>query len=193
MHIGLFFGSFNPIHIGHLIIANYIYEYSELDQIWFVVSPQNPLKKKQSLLEDHYRLEMVYLAIGKDPRFRVSDVEFRMPKPSYTCDTLAYLEEQFPMHTFALILGADNLSNFNKWKNSELLSGKYTRYIYPRYEDKTEKGKSEGNIIFIDAPRIEISSSFIRQAIAEGKNVQYFLPPKVYSYIDKMLFYRQKL
>lgn len=190
MHIGLFFGSFNPIHIGHLLIGNYMAEYTDLEQIWFVVSPHNPMKKKHTLLNDSYRLEMVHLAIGNDPRFRVSDIEFRMPKPSYTCDTLAYLEEKFPMHRFSLILGSDNLTGFNKWKNYELLISKYTRYIYPRHDEKEYDLNSEKNIKIVNAPRIEISSSFIRQAIAEGKNVEYFLPSKVYSYIDKMLLYR---
>ncbi len=190
MYIGLFFGSFNPIHIGHMIIANYMVEFTDLDQIWFIVSPQNPLKKKHRLLDDYERLEMACLAIGNDPRFRVSDIEFQMPKPSYTCDTLTYLEEKFPMHNFSMILGSDNLASFNKWKNFELLTEKYIRYIYPRYEEKSEILSSEKNIILVNAPRIEISSSFIRQAISEGKNVQYFLPPKVNAYIDKMLFYR---
>jgi len=190
MKIGLFFGSFNPIHIGHMAIANYMAEYTGLDQVWFVVSPHNPLKKKQTLLEDNFRLEMVHLAIGNDPRFRVSDIEFRMPKPSYTSDTLIYLEEKFPMHTFVLILGSDNLASFGKWKNHELLTEKYTRYVYPRHGESKKDLKDCKNVVIVDAPRIEISSSFIRQAIAEGKDVRYFLPPRVYDYIDKMLFYK---
>ena len=190
MKIGLFFGSFNPIHIGHLIIANYMAEYTDLNQIWFVVSPHNPLKKKHTLLDDNHRLEMAHLAVGNDPRFRVSDIEFRMPKPSYTSDTLTYLEEKFPMHTFVLILGSDNLKSFGKWKNYEMLTEKYQRYIYPRFGEKKEDLINQKNTIIVNAPRIEISSSFIREAIAGGKDVKYFLPPKVYVYIDKMLFYR---
>jgi len=190
MKIGLFFGSFNPVHIGHLAIANYMAEYTDLGQIWFVVSPHNPLKRKDTLLDDNFRLEMVDLAIGNDPRFRVSDIEFRMPKPSFTSDTLTYLEEKFPMHTFVLILGSDNLASFSKWKNHELLTEKYTRYIYPRHGETQKDFDQHKNIVLINAPKIEISSSFIRQAISEGKNMKYFLPPRVYEYIDRMLFYR---
>ncbi|MFW5820497.1 MAG: nicotinate (nicotinamide) nucleotide adenylyltransferase [Bacteroidota bacterium] len=188
--IGLFFGSFNPIHIGHMIIAEYIAEYSDIDELWFVVSPQNPLKRRQNLLDDYERLEMAHRAIGKDTRFRVTDIEFRMPKPSYTVDTLSYLSEKYPDYEFKMILGADNLVSFNKWKNREFLVEKYKRIVYPRHGVSEEEMKSHRNIEIVNAPRIEISSSFIRKAISEGKNVQYFLPQKVYEYIDEMNFYR---
>ncbi len=187
---GLFFGSFNPIHNGHMAIAEYIYEFTDLDQLWFVVSPQNPFKKKDTLLDDHHRLEMVYRAIGDDPRFRVSDIEFRMPKPSYTVDTLSYLSEKYPDREFSLIMGADNLRSFNKWKNCEILAEKYKRYVYPREgvpESEIEKHK---NIEFVHAPRIEISSSFIREAIAAGKTIRFFMPEAVYKYLDEMNFYK---
>ena len=190
MKIGVFFGSFNPIHIGHLMIAEYIYEYSKLQQVWFVVSPQNPFKKKHVLLDDHQRLEMVYRAIGDDNRFRVSDIEFRMPKPSYTVDTLTYLSEKYPNDEFAMIMGSDNLQNFHKWKNYNLLIEKYTRYIYPRYGDNELDNNTHANIIIINAPKIEISGSMIRDSISQGKELRYFLPEKVYKYIEEMNFYK---
>ena len=192
MKTGLFFGSFNPIHNGHLAIAEYIYEYTDLEQLWFVVSPQNPFKRKQTLLDDHHRLEMVYRAIGDDLRFRVSDIEFRMPKPSFTVDTLTWLSEKHPDDEFVMIMGADNLKSFNKWKNCELLVEKYTRYVYPRHGSDDAEILKHKNVVKVDAPKIEISSSFIRQAIAEGKKVRYFMPEKVYNYIDEMNFYRQQ-
>lgn len=188
--IGLFFGSFNPIHNGHLAIAEYIYEYSDIDELWFVVSPQNPLKRRHNLLDDHHRLEMVYLAIGDDPRFRVSDIEFHMPKPSYTIDTLSYLSDKYKNYTFKMIIGADNLVSFDKWKNYELLAEKYTRLVYPRHGVSEEEISKHKNIEIVDAPKIEISSSFIRKAISEGKKLSFFLPEKVFEYIDKMNFYR---
>ena len=188
--IGLFFGSFNPIHNGHMAVAEYIYEYSDIDQLWFVVSPQNPLKRQHSLLEDHHRLEMVYRAIGDDSRFRVSDIEFFMPKPSFTVDTLAYFSEKYPDYEFRMILGADNLISFDKWKNCELLVEKYKRMVYPRHGVTEEEMRKHRNIEIIEAPKIEISSSFIRKAIKEGKKVKYFLPQKVYEYIDQMNFYK---
>lgn len=189
--VGLFFGSYNPIHNGHMAIAEYIYEYSDLDQLWFVVSPQNPLKRRHNLLEDHHRLEMVHLAIGDDSRFRVSDIEFHMPKPSYTVDTLTYLTDKYPEYTFKIILGADNLLSFHKWKNCEMLVEKYTRLVYPRHGFSEDEIKLHKNIQLLEAPRIEISSSFIRKALGEGKTVRYFLPEKVYEYVDKMNFYRK--
>lgn len=192
MKIGLFFGTYNPIHIGHLAIANYMVEYTDMNQIWFVVSPHNPHKLKESLLEDNHRLEMVHLAIDNDYRFRICDVEFRMPKPSFTIDTMVYLGEKFPLHEFALILGSDNLESFQKWKNNELLIKKFKRYIYPRMGNEHEEILKHENIQLVNAPRMEISSSFIRNAISQGKDVRHFLPPKVYAYIDKMFFYRGK-
>ena len=196
--IGLYFGSFNPIHIGHLAIANYMIEFSpDLDHIWFVISPQNPLKKKSTLLANHHRLYLAELAIGNDPELEVSDIEFNLPRPSYTIDTLTYLEERYPTNRFALIMGADNLNTMNKWKNHDLLLEKYEIYIYPRPGYQTDKIAAEetltGNskIHIVDAPLIEISSSFIRTSINEGKNIRYFLPPKVYEYIREMHFYEK--
>ena len=186
---GLYFGSFNPIHIGHLAIAGYMLEFTDIDQLWFVVSPQNPLKQKKTLLADYHRLELVRLAIENDDRFRVSDIEFKMPIPSYTIDTLAYMEEKHPNHTFSLVMGADNLKYFRKWKHSNLIEEKYHRIIYPRPGIDKEEILSHENITLVDAPLMEISSSFIRESIKNGKNIRHFLPEKVYTYIKKMHFY----
>ncbi len=191
MQTGLFFGSFNPIHIGHLALAEYMIEFTGLEQVWFVVSPHNPLKSKDSLLADHHRLEMVHLAIDHDKRFRVSDIEFRMPQPSYTIDTLSYLEEKSPGNKYSLIIGADNLASFGKWKNADQIIRKYHRYVYPRFGTAAENFQSHENMTLVNAPKIEVSSSFIREAIREGKSVRYFLPEKVYQYIDQMNFYKK--
>jgi nicotinate-nucleotide adenylyltransferase len=190
MKTGLFFGSFNPVHMGHLMIANYMIEFTDLQQIWFVVSPQNPLKKRHSLLDDYERLIMLEQAIEGDPRFGICDVEFRMPKPSYTIDTLTYLSESHPKHEFVLIMGSDGLMTFTKWKNFKIIEENYQRYVYPRpgFEVKPEKHQ---NVILVHAPQIEISSTFIRHAIRDERNIQYFLPSKVYQYILKMHFYEQ--
>jgi nicotinate-nucleotide adenylyltransferase len=191
MHTGLFFGSFNPIHIGHLALAEYMIGYTSLENIWFVVSPHNPLKSKETLLEDHHRLEMVHLAADDDNRFRVSDIEFRMPQPSYTIDTLIYLKEKYPDYKFSLIMGADNLESFHKWKNSGKIIQDYHRFVYPRHGSNAENLKLHENITIVNAPRIEISSSFLRQSIRDGKSVRYFLPEKVFEYVDRMNFYRK--
>lgn len=188
---GLFFGSFNPVHIGHLAIANYMLEFSDLQQLWFVVSPQNPLKEKKTLLADYHRLELARLAVEDDERFDVSDIEFGMPKPSYTIDTLTYLEEKYPNREFVMIMGADGLKNFHRWKNADLLENKYHRLIYPRPGVDCEKIYDQKNITLMDAPLMEISSSFIRDAIMEGKNMRHFLPPKTYTYIREMHFYEK--
>jgi nicotinate-nucleotide adenylyltransferase len=195
MKTGLYFGSFNPVHIGHMAIANYIYEYSELEEIWFVVSPHNPLKKKSSLLADHHRLHLTELAIGDDHRFRVSDIEFKLPKPSYTIDTLTYLREKHTTHQFALIMGSDNLSTINKWKNAELLIESCKIYVYPRLNKGKEPGPvvksmlKSADIDIVEAPLIDISGTFIRSAIKEGKDIRHFLPPGIWQYIKDMHFY----
>ncbi len=196
--IGLYFGSFNPIHIGHLAIANYMIEFSpDLDHIWFVISPQNPLKKKSTLLANHHRLYLTELAIGNNPELEASDIEFYLPRPSYTINTLTYLEERYPTNRFALIMGADNLKTIKKWKNYDLLLEKYEIYVYPRLGYPTDKITDEENILknavihYVDAPLMEISSSFIRTSVKEGKNIRYFLPPKVYEYIRDMHFYEK--
>lgn len=188
-NVGLYFGSFNPIHIGHMAIANYIVEYSDIDELWFVISPHNPFKKKASLLNDQFRLDMVQAAIEGDARFRTCDVEFRMPQPSFTIDTLAYLQEKHPAKKLSIIMGSDGLPSFHKWKNADLIIEKHKRYVYPRHTEDIEEIKKHKNVEIVDAPRIEVSSSFVRQAIQQKKDVRYFLPPKVFEIIDSKGFY----
>ncbi|MFW5656433.1 MAG: nicotinate (nicotinamide) nucleotide adenylyltransferase [Bacteroidota bacterium] len=190
MKVGLYFGSFNPIHIGHLAIANYIVEYTEIEKLWFVISPHNPLKKKNTLLNDYDRFELVYRSIKDDARFEASDIEFRMPKPSYTIDTLAYLDEKQSGNEYCLIMGSDGLTTFNKWKNAEEIVKRYHRYVYPRPGTPKEEYNNHKNITVVDAPLMEISSSFIRAALAEGKDVQYFIPREAYQYIMQKGFYQ---
>lgn len=188
---GLFFGSFNPIHIGHMVIANYMIEFSDLAQLWFVVSPHNPLKEKKSLLKDYHRLEMVRLALEDDDRFRESDIEFHMPGPSYTIDTLTYLEEKNPGRKFLLIMGADGLKNFHKWKHADLIEQRYHRLIYPRPGADMTTVADKPNATVMDAPMMDISSSFIRSAIRQGKDVRYMVPSKAYRYMRDMHFYEK--
>lgn len=191
MKVGLFFGSFNPIHIGHLIIANYIIENSDLTQIWFVVTPQNPFKNKSTLLKDHHRLEMVNLAIEKYPHFRSSSVEFTLPKPSYTIDTLVVLKEKYPSYDFVLLMGEDNLNSFHKWKNYEQILKYHSLFVYPRMNSiQKEQTLVNPNIHKISAPIIEISSTLIRSMIKEHKNVRPMLPPEVFNYIDGSNLYK---
>ena len=191
MSTGLYFGSFNPIHIGHLAIANFMVEFSDLEQLWFVVSPQNPLKEKKSLLQDYHRLEMVRLAIEDDDRFKASDIEFKLPTPSYTIDTLTYLEEKHPGREFQLVMGGDGLRTFHKWKHADLIVQKYHRLIYPRPGTDQEAALQIPNATLVDAPRMGISSSFIRQAIKEGKDVRHLVPAKAYTYMREMHFYEK--
>ena len=187
---GLFFGSFNPIHTGHLMIASYMAEYTDLGQVWFVVSPHNPLKEKLTLLAGNHRLFMVNLAIEDDTRFKSSNIEFKLPRPSYTIDTLTYLSEKFPKREFVLIAGSDNLPSFHKWKNHEELLKQYRVYLYPRPGEVKSRFDHHPSITKVDAPLITISSSFIREGIHQGKNMRYFLPEKVWQYIQEMNFYR---
>lgn len=191
MKTGLYFGSFNPIHIGHLAIANYMIEFTDLEQLWFVVSPQNPLKQKHSLLQDYHRLEMTRLAIEDDERFRASDIEFKLPTPSYTIDTLAYLEEKYPGREFQLVMGADGLRTFHKWKHADLIVKKYHRLIYPRPGESLDAISELSNASLVEAPLMEISSSFIRKALHEGKDVRHLVPAKAYQYMREMHFYEK--
>ena len=188
MKVGLYFGTFNPIHIGHMAIANYMFEYTDINQLWFIVSPQNPFKKAKSLLKDYHRLEMVVRSIDDDERFKASDIEFKLPKPSYTIDTLTYLKDKHPQHEFCLIMGSDNLQSLKMWKNSEIIMNDFRLLVYPRPDYPIEE-KSE-NIHIVEAPLMQISSTFIRQAISEGKNINYFVPSKVWQYIQEMNFYK---
>jgi nicotinate-nucleotide adenylyltransferase len=191
MLTGLYFGSFNPIHIGHLAIANYMLEFGGLHEVWFVVSPQNPLKHKESLLSDYQRLELVNLALRDFSRFRASNIEFGLPQPSYTVDTLAYLDEKFPNREFALIIGEDNLSSFQKWKNHEWILENRKLLVYPRPNCPRSPFHNHRNVKLIDAPMLEISSSFIRQSIKEGKDIRFFLPEKTWEFISEMHFYKK--
>lgn len=193
MKIGLYFGTFNPIHIGHLIIANHMAEYSGLNQVWMVVTPHNPLKKKSTLLEDHHRLHMVRLATDFFEKIESSDVEFKLPQPNYTVHTLAYLKEKFPKNEFSLIMGEDNLSSLHKWKNYETILEHHKIYVYPRLiSSETESTfHNHPNVFRIDAPILELSSTFIRESIKKGKNVIPMLPHKVWEYIDHNLFYKK--
>ena len=190
---GLFFGTFNPIHIGHLVIANHLAEFSDLDQVWFVVTPRSPFKVKQSLLEDHHRFQMVYEAIKDYPRLQASDVEFKLPQPNYTIDTLTHLQERHGQaHQFALIMGEDNLRGFHKWKNHEAILEYYQLYVYPRISAQNiDKGLVDHPRIHrVAAPVMEISSTFIRKQHKAGKNIRPLLPEAVWKYMDEMNFYR---
>lgn len=191
MRTGLYFGTFNPIHIGHLIIAEYLVENTDLKEIWFVLSPSNPLKKKASLLPELNRLYMVNVAIEDDERFRSSDIEFKLPYPSYTATTLTYLQELYPKKEFAVIMGEDNLENIEKWKNYEFILENFPLYVYPRDGFDGGKFKNHPSVTFVDAPKMEISATMIRESIKAGKNVRYLLLPKVQHYIDDMNFYRK--
>ena len=192
MKIGLYFGTFNPIHVGHLTIANHLAEHSDLDQVWFVVTPLSPFKKKSSLLDNYQRLEIVHLATKDYDKLRPSDIEFGLKQPNYTIDTLTYLFEKFPDYEFALIMGEDNLKGFHKWKNFELILENHHLYVYPRIsEGKIEtQFDNHPKIHPIAAPIMEISSTFIRNEIKAGKNIKPMLPEHVWAYVDEMNFYR---
>jgi nicotinate-nucleotide adenylyltransferase len=187
---GLFFGSFNPIHLGHLMIASYLVEFTDLEQVWFIISPQNPLKEKSTLLPDVNRLYMVNVAVEDDPSFKASNIEFHLPRPSYTIDTLEHLGKLYPDKEFVVIAGSDTLPTLPKWKNYEELLDRNRFYIYPRPGDHKSPFDQHPGITFVNAPLVEISSSFIRASIKNGKSMQYFLPAKVWEYIEAMGFYR---
>ena len=189
MKVGLFFGSFNPIHIGHLIIANHIVNNSNIDQLWFIISPQSPFKKKQSLLNEYDRLFLVQKAIEDNDYLRASNIEFSLPKPSYTIDTLTYIKEKYPSNEFVLIMGSDNILSFHKWKNYDIILKNHEIYVYNRPDEmNTELFKHEKVILF-SAPMLNISSSYIRKSIKEGKSIKYIVPDKVLDQIEKSGFY----
>jgi nicotinate-nucleotide adenylyltransferase len=190
---GLFFGTFNPIHIGHLVIANYMVEFSDLEEVWFVVTPKSPFKVKKTLLDNNHRFQMVYEAVKAYPKLKPSKIEFTLPQPNYTINTLVHLEEEYPdQYEFSLIMGEDNLKNFHKWKNYELILEHHDIYVYPRISG----GKpaialiDHPRIHKVDAPIMEISSTFIRRYHKEGKNIRAMLPEGVWQYMDEMNFYR---
>ena len=193
MQVGLYFGSFNPIHIGHLILANYIVEHSSLDKLWFVVSPHNPLKLKKTLLADHHRLELVYRACELYDKLEVSDIEFKLKQPSYTVVTLIHLKERHPNHYFTLIMGQDSLQSLPKWKNYEVLLEDYRILVYPRVSAGKPFDSSLSNhpsVSLLSAPIIELSATAIRKDIQENRNVRPYLPDGVWEYIDEMNFYK---
>ncbi len=189
MKVGLYFGSFNPIHTGHLIIASHVANYTDMDQVWFVVSPQNPLKPSSVLLNEYHRLFLVQLAVDEDPRLRATDVEFKLPRPSYTIDTLTYLQEKYPRHEFSLIMGSDSFQNLKRWKNYELLVKIYPFIIYrrPLFPVEDTLGAS---IIILDAPMLEISATQIRDNIKEGRTIRYLVPDKVREEIEQNRYYK---
>lgn len=194
MKIGLYFGTFNPIHIGHLVIANHIAEYSGLDQIWMVVTPHNPVKNKQTLLDDYQRLQLVFLATEDYPKIKPSDIEFKLSQPNYTVNTLARLKEKFPQHVFSLIMGEDNLKSLHKWKNYEFILENHDIYVYPRISSETDQNlafKNHPKIHLIEAPIVEISSTLIRENIKNNKNIRPLLPEKVWEYIDHNNLYQK--
>jgi nicotinate-nucleotide adenylyltransferase len=201
MRIGLYFGTYNPIHVGHLIIANHMAERDDMDQVWLVVTPQNPLKSNNNLLADYHRLALVKIAIDDNFKLRASDIEFSLPKPSYTVDTLAYLREQYPEHEFALIMGEDNLRTFHKWKNYDVILDRHKIFVYPRPITLAELNNqvaptmseihNHKNVIITDSPMMQISSTIIRNNIQKGQSIQYLVTDPVRQYIDEMNFYRQ--
>lgn len=190
MKTGLYFGSFNPIHTGHLIIADFFLNYSDLQSVWFIVSPQNPLKRSASLLNEYHRLFLVRLATEGNVKLRTSDIEFKLPRPSYTIDTLTYLEEKYPKNEFTVIIGSDSLNNIGKWKNSETLLKNYSFYVYQRPGFEAPQ-QSKGNIRLFEAPLINISSTYIRNAIQQEKSVKYLVPDKVLEEIERNNYYKK--
>jgi nicotinate-nucleotide adenylyltransferase len=188
MKVGLYFGSFNPVHNGHLIIANYLLNNTDLNQVWLVVSPQNPLKKSSGLLNEYHRLHLVKSAIDGEKNIKASSIEFQLPKPSFTIDTLTYLKEKYPAHEFSIIMGSDSFTNIQKWKNYQVLLKEYTIYIYVR--PGFEITNQPGNIKALKAPLIEISSTHIRELIKSGKSIRYLVPDIVKEEIENNNYYR---
>lgn len=187
---GLFFGSFNPIHNGHLMLAKYILNEYDLQEIWFVVSPQNPLKDKKSLLDEHHRLQLVRLAIEDEPRFKAIDIEFKLDKPSYTINTLIHLKEKYK-RPFVLLMGADSAASLKKWKNYEAILDDYEVYVYPRPGEDVNTILQHKHLKVIQAPQIELSATYIRQAIKAKKDVRFLLSEKVYNYVKEMHFFEK--
>lgn len=189
MKIGLFFGSFNPIHHGHLIIANAMSNYTDLKQVWFVISPHNPLKKQDSLLHEHDRYDLVEKAIDDNPKLKACDIEFHLPRPSYTIDTLVHISQKYPQHEFALIMGGDNLATLKKWKNYEQILEHYSIYVYPRPHVPSSEFDEHPKITSVTAPLLDISATYIRDAIQQNKSIKYLLPEAVEQHIHRKKFY----
>jgi nicotinate-nucleotide adenylyltransferase len=189
MKIGLFFGSFNPIHIGHLIVANVMANSPECDQVWFVVSPQNPFKKSNTLLHEQDRYDMVAQAIADNPKLKVSDIEFSMPKPSFTIDTLVRFSEKYPQNEFKLIIGEDNLAQFQKWKNADKILEYYGLLVYPRPKSESHNYLNNSRVNFIEAPLLDISATYIRAQLLAGKSIKYLVPEIVEGFIKLKKLY----
>lgn len=187
---GLFFGSFNPVHTGHMVIANFMATQTDLEEVWMIVSPQNPLKNKKSLARDHDRLHLVRLAIGENIHLRASDVEFSLPQPSYTVDTLVYLREKYPDREFVLIMGGDNIGTLHKWKNYEILLRDYQIYVYQRPQYELGELGDHPSIQIWEAPLMQISASYIRRCLKKGLSVQYLVPDAVYEYLEGSGLYK---
>lgn len=190
--VGLYFGTFNPIHIGHLVIANHMVEFSDLDEVWFVITPQSPFKVKKTLLDNNHRYQMVFEAIKEYPKLKASRIEFDLPQPNYTVNTLVHIGEKYQEHSFCLIMGEDNLKSFHKWKNFETILDGHEVFVYPRISegDKGHQFKDHPRVHMVKAPIMEISSTFIRRQHKEGKNIRAMLPDAVWTYMDEMNFYR---
>ncbi|MFM1794280.1 MAG: hypothetical protein RL642_665 [Bacteroidota bacterium] len=189
MKIGLYFGSFNPVHNGHLIIANHVLNNTDIEQVWFVVSPQNPFKQNHSLLNEYHRLHLVQTAIAGEKKMLAVDLEFKLPRPSYTIETLAYLGEKYPDHEFSIIMGSDSLENIEKWKNGDVILRRYRICVYERLHHPIKEIK-ESSIVQLKAPLIEISASLIRKLIKEGKSIRYLLPDSVRDEIEQSGYYK---
>jgi nicotinate-nucleotide adenylyltransferase len=189
-NIALYFGTFNPVHIGHMAMANFIVNEGPTQSLWFVVTPQNPLKPSTGLLPDHQRLELLRRAVGDDLRFRVSDVEFKLPKPNYTAYTLMKLTETYPQHRFWLVMGADNLQNFHKWKNTDYILNNHQILMLPRPGYNGGDWVNHPAVTTLNAPQLEVSATFIRQSIAKGNNIRHFMPEAAWQYLDEMNFFR---
>lgn len=188
--IGLYSGSFNPIHHGHVMLANYLVEFSDLDELWFVVTPQNPLKQKDELLDDDERLKMVQLAVGDDPRFRVSDIEMHLPRPSYTINTLTALSKQHPDCQFVFICGMDSLQNLHRWREYQKILDNYKLLVFPREGYDGGELVHHQSVTVLKTPILEISSTFIRQCVKEGRDVRHFMPEKAFNYLETKGFYK---
>jgi nicotinate-nucleotide adenylyltransferase len=191
MHIGLFFGSFNPVHVGHLIIAEAALNHTGIDRLWMIVSPQNPFKKKANLLSEYNRLRMAELGIGDNMRMQASNIEFHLPKPSYTIDTLTYLRDKYPDYSFSLIMGQDNLLHFHKWKNYEAILKYYKVFVYPRGNDTpATDSDNHPNVTFFKAPLLDISATYIRETIRSGHSIRYLVPEAVREYLEEVRAYQ---
>jgi len=190
LKVGLFFGSFNPIHIGHLIIANILYEYTSLNEVWFIISPQNPHKRNsKSLIHEFDRIDMVELAIEDQPHFKAVDIEFNMPKPNFTIDTMMYLKDRYKDYEFILIIGEDNLASFSRWKNYKIILENFGLMVYPRPNVQESEIKNHPNVKMVNAPLIDVSASFVRKCIRDNKSVKYLVTDKVYQFIrDRKLY-----